>query len=260
MSHPFKIVAIWCSYDGTGFHGYQQQGLLRTVQREILLAFNQAGLERKPVVAGRTDKGVSARMQVLSGRIAREIEPQQIVARVNSHLPSDIRLHFAREVPAKFHAAFSSVSKEYRYQLAETEVGSVTKLLEAATSVPGTRDYRVFHFKSSQMKDRTVRSVELLEGNVLRFRGEGFARHMVRMLVGGLTAVSRGDVSIDAFRAGLEQQTKFDCPTAAAEPLTLWEVGYPAEVDPFTAEERSRFVWPLAATTHAPPKEDRPLP
>lgn len=114
-------------------------------------------------------------------------------------------------------------------------------------SDPPAGDFKAFHFKTSEDKQRTVNSVELMptpEGLTLRFVGEGFARHMVRMLVGGMTAVSRGAVRVELFRAGLLEQRNFYCPTALPEPLTLWSVGYPPEVDPFTAEERSEFCWP----------------
>ena len=113
--------------------------------------------------------------------------------------------------------------------------------------IPGTRDFKAFHFKTSEDKERTVNSVEILPGAggfTLRFVGEGFARHMVRMLVGGMTAVAKGTVRMEHFREGLINQRNFYCPTAPPEPLTLWNVGYPAELDPFTAEERTRFPWP----------------
>lgn len=67
---------------------------------------------------------------------------------------------------------------------------------------------------------------------------------MVRMLVGGMTAVAKGEVTLDTFRAGLFEQRLFHCPTAPPEPLTLWSVGYPPGVDPFTPEERAAFHWP----------------
>ena len=38
--------------------------------------------------------------------------------------------------------------------------------------------------------------------------------------------------------------TPASCPTAPAEPLTLWDVGYPNELDPFTTAERQSFAWP----------------
>lgn len=242
MSPDLHIVAFWCWYRGQDFHGFQQQGALRTVQAELLRAFPEVGLERNPVVAGRTDRGVSARMQVLSGRVDKRVDLEALPARLNAALPSDLGIHLAKATAPKFNAAWSASEKEYRYTL--TEPGDLTKLQEAAALIPGTRDFRVFHFKTSQLKPRTVTSVELIDGVTLRFRGEGFARFMVRMLVGGLLAVSRGEVSLDTFRAGLEQQQNFNCPKAPPEGLTLWSVGYPADVDPFSADERSGFRWP----------------
>lgn len=206
------------------------------MQGELLAAFARAGFTRNPVVAGRTDRGVSARMQVLSFRLERDVPGDGVVARLNAQLPADIRAHLLREAATGFHAAWSATSKEYRYAL--TDLGDRGKLLEAAALIPGTRDFQVFHFKSSEVKPRTVTAVELLAGDVLRVTGDGFARHMVRMLVGGMLGVSRGEVDLDVFRAGLTQQRQFHCPTAPPEPLTLWSVGYPPELDPFTAADR----------------------
>jgi tRNA pseudouridine38-40 synthase len=243
---PFRIVALWCWYRGAGFRGYQHQQGLRTVQGELLRAFSLAGLSRNPVVAGRTDRGVSARMQVLSARLERDQHAESLVKRLNALLPDDLRVHVAREARPGFHAAWSSTTKEYRYALDAAAIGDLERLRELAALVPGTRNFKVFHFKTSQEQPRTVRSVELLEtpqGVTLRFVGEGFARHMVRMLVGGLTAVSHGVVTREQFVAGLETQKNFNCPTAPAEPLTLWDVGYPPDVDPFTEAERAAFAW-----------------
>jgi tRNA U38,U39,U40 pseudouridine synthase TruA len=139
MSGPFKIVALWCWYRGAAFRGYQQQTGHRTVQGELLRAFAEAGLSRNPVVAGRTDKGVSARMQVLSARLERERSPAELVPLLNAKLPDDLRMHLVREVPARFHAAWSASSKEYRYRLRFDEAGDLARLAEVAAMVPGTR-------------------------------------------------------------------------------------------------------------------------
>lgn len=240
---PFRTVALWCWYRGAGFHGYQGQQGLRTVQSELLRAFAEAGATRNPVVAGRTDKGVSARMQVLSARLERDVSLERLAEGLARALPDDLRLHLAKEAAPGFHAAWSATAKEYRYHLTE-DVGSLDRLREAAGLVPGTRDFRVFHFKTSALKQRTVTSLEVVtatSGVTLRFVGAQFARHMVRMLTGGLLAVARGEVTLDTFRLGLDQQVNFHCPTAPAEPLTLWSVHYPSALDPFTTEERAAF-------------------
>ncbi len=247
---PFRRVAAWCWYPGAGFHGYQQQQDLRTVQGELLRAFAAVGLARNPVVAGRTDKGVSARMQGLSFRLARELDLGPTLERLNATLPSDLRLHLGGEVGPSFHAAWSATSKEYRYTLERRDAGELTRLREAAALIPGTRNFKVFHFKTSEEKSRTVTSVDVVEsaaGTVmLRFVGAAFARHMVRMLVGAATAVARGEVPIDDLVRGLDDQRNFHCPTAPAEGLTLWSVNYPPGEDPFGLREREAFVWPPA--------------
>jgi tRNA pseudouridine38-40 synthase len=250
--HPFKIVALWCWYRGEQFRGYQQQLDSRTVQGELLRAFAAAGLSRNPVVAGRTDKGVSARMQVLSCRVERETVVDELPARLNAHLPGDLGVHLVREVPRLFHAAWSATSKEYRYRLTHAEAGDLERLREAAALIPGTRDFTVFHFKSSERRPRTVTAIDVwpdADGVTLRFLGEGFARYMVRMLVGAMVHVARGELDLSLVRDGLEQQKLFRCPTAEAEPLTLWDVGYPKEVDPFTSAERASFDWPPRGPT-----------
>ncbi|MEW5743406.1 MAG: tRNA pseudouridine(38-40) synthase TruA [Myxococcota bacterium] len=248
MSTPLHRVAFWCWYRGAGFSGYQRQEGRRTVQGEVLRAFAEAGFPRNPVVAGRTDKGVSARMQVLSARVDRFVPMDELAARLNARLPEDLRVHLVRPAAPDFHAAFSATGKEYRYALDAPAAGDPARLREVAALIPGTRNFRVFHFKTSAEQPRTVHSVEVLPGPslgdvVLRFVGAAFARHMVRMLVGGMLAVARGEVTLDTFRAGLEEQRFFHCPTAPPEPLTLWSVAYPPAVDPFTTEERTAFPW-----------------
>jgi tRNA pseudouridine38-40 synthase len=243
MNGRFRIVALWCWYRGARFHGYQRQQAEPTVQGTLLDAFASAGLTRNPVVAGRTDRGVSARMQVLSARLEREVTTEAVRDRLNARLPGDLGIHLVREAKPGFHAAWSSVSKEYRYQLAPPDFGDRAVLAEVLALIPGKHNFNAFHFKTSAEQPRTVTSAELI-GDELRFIGEGFARHMVRMLVGAATAVARGELTIDTFRAGLREQRNFHCPTAAPEPLTLWSIGYPPDVDPFSAEDRAGFSLP----------------
>jgi tRNA pseudouridine38-40 synthase len=184
----------------------------------------------------------------LSCKLEREIPADVLLERLRPYLPEDLGLHLARDVKPVFHAAWSANEKEYRYELTPEAAGDLDALRRAAALVPGTRDFRTFHFKSSDVRERTVHAVELLPreggGVTLRFVGEGFARYMVRMLVGGLTAVSRGEIPVERLNEGLVDQKHFKCPTAPPEPLTLWNVGYPADLDPFTAAERAAFAWP----------------
>ena len=122
MNARFRIVALWCWYRGARFHGYQRQQAEPTIQGTLLDAFARTGLTRNPVVAGRTDRGVSARMQVLSARLEREVTTDALRERLIARLPDDLGIHLVREASPGFHAAWSSSSKEYRYRLEPDEI------------------------------------------------------------------------------------------------------------------------------------------
>ena len=105
-------------------------------------------------------------------------------------------------------------------------------MARAAEKLTGTHDFTAFcgnkHMKKSAV--RTLRRVEITrEGEELRlrFEGDGFLYHMVRILVGTLLEVGTGErdaaempailASRDRSRAGF---------TAPAKGLTLWDVSY----------------------------------
>ncbi len=252
MTSP--IVALWCWYHGGPFKGYQTQPGLPTVQDAVISALQAAGLSRKPLPAGRTDAGVHARMQVLSLRLPEPIDLGQLPGRINAHLPESIRITLAKPAARGFHPQYSSTGKEYRYQLltrelpewsgfgwrTEVDPARLRPLLE---SVVGTRDFAAFHDRTSGRMPRTVEKVELLEqggGRLeVRMSGPGFARYMVRLLVGSAVAVARGELSESDFRAGLDTAKKISEVRAPAAGLTLWEVRYAEGADPFSAAERA---------------------
>lgn len=249
---PSRIVALWCWYHGGGFRGYQSQPQGPTVQDTMKAALRAAGLERNPVPSGRTDLGVHARMQVLSLRVVEGVPAEAVATRLNAVLPKDVGIALGRDAPPRFNAAWCASRKLYRYRLlvrddaawaqhgwrVDVDAGRVRALLERAV---GTRDFFAFHDKSSAQKARTLRNVEVVErdGRVdVRFEGDGFGRYMVRFLVGAAVGVARGEVREDDYLRALEAPVPFDAPKAPPQGLVLWEVGYPRELDPFTAEER----------------------
>lgn len=249
---PSRLVALWCWYHGGGFRGYQSQPQGPTVQDTVKAALRAAGLSRNPVPSGRTDLGVHARMQVLSLRVVEGVPTEEVAARISAQLPKDVGVALAKAAPARFNAAWSASGKAYRYRVALADDAAwganawrvdvrperVAELLERAV---GTRDFFAFHDKSSTQKPRTLRRVELVEANGrldVRLVGDGFGRYMVRFLVGAAIGVARGEVPEEAYLRALETPVPFDAPRAPPQGLVLWEVFYPREADPFTAEER----------------------
>ena len=105
------------AYDGTGFHGWQVQPGLATIQgtlEEII-----SGMEGRPVHvagSGRTDAGVHAYAQVAAVSIQNPIPPDNFRRAVNRLLPKAIRVSQVEEVPLSFHPQFQARRKTVRIQ------------------------------------------------------------------------------------------------------------------------------------------------
>jgi tRNA pseudouridine38-40 synthase len=73
----------------------------------------------------------------------------------------------------------------------------------------------------------------------LRVLGDGFARYMVRYLVGGAVGVARGELKGSDFDAGVLEAKPFAGVRAPPQGLVLWEVSYPDAMNPFTESDRT---------------------
>ena len=74
------------AYDGSGFHGYARQPNVRTVQGDLEEALFRLIDPVETTVAGRTDKGVHARGQVVSFTIDVELDTMWLVRSLNRQL------------------------------------------------------------------------------------------------------------------------------------------------------------------------------
>src|SRR5947209_19703390 len=117
-SSPMRNFRLTLSYDGTDFHGWQTQPVLRTVQETLQQAL--AALTRESVrvnASGRTDTGVHAVGQVVNFRSATRLTPEALVRALNAHLPADVVVRAAAAVPESFDANRDARRKLYRYVL-----------------------------------------------------------------------------------------------------------------------------------------------
>jgi tRNA pseudouridine38-40 synthase len=106
-------------YDGTVYAGWQRQRACRTIQGEIEQAIHCLG-EANPTVigAGRTDAGVHARGQVAHVDLKKDWEPLRITGALNHFLKNaSIAILKSERIDDTFHARFSAVKREYRYEI-----------------------------------------------------------------------------------------------------------------------------------------------
>ena len=252
-----RTLKIVVEYDGGAYGGWQTQPNADSVQARLEAAIAKVVGRRCPVVgAGRTDAGVHALGQCAHFKTSSALEPERLRRAINYHLPADIVVREACDVPDSFHARFSAVSKTYRYRVVTGDsppaVGrqyvyffpfslSLARMRAGAKFLAGSHDFRAFCAKSEKNpKESYVRAVEEVcvkrSGREIVFtvRGAGFLYKMVRNMVGTLLDLGRGRIKepADILKIMADGDRSLAGVTAPAHGLCLVEVGYPAEFGP----------------------------
>jgi tRNA pseudouridine38-40 synthase len=118
-----RTFKLTLAYDGTGFHGWQVQPGLPTVQGELQMALGRVtGESPLPQGSGRTDAGVHALAQVASFQLAAPIPAENLWRALNRTLPPAIRVIHSQVVSDTFHARHSAVAKSYEYRVFRGEI------------------------------------------------------------------------------------------------------------------------------------------
>ena len=171
-----------------------------------------AGAPVEIVGAGRTDRGVHARLQVAHFDTQAKRPSSAWVRGVNALLPESVAVLWSHEVPDDFHARFAARARTYRYELLNRPVRpgldapyvgwfhlplDVDRMRAAAALCVGEHDFSAFRSSECQAKSpvRTIHSFEIAQrGQTLDFvvRANAFLHHMVRNLVGTLVYVGKG--------------------------------------------------------------------
>nr|CAD1844774.1 unnamed protein product [Ananas comosus var. bracteatus] len=120
-----RKVAIFLGYCGAGYQGMQKNPGARTIEGDLEEALFLAGAVPAAdrgaprrydwARSARTDKGVSAAAQVVSGRFY--IDPPGLVARLSAHLPDQIRIFGYKRVTNSFNAKKFCDRRRYVYLL-----------------------------------------------------------------------------------------------------------------------------------------------
>ncbi len=199
--------------------------------------------------AGRTDRGVHARMQVAHFDTDVQRPETAWVRGANAFLPESVAVIWARAVDGDFHARFSALSRTYRYRLVNRAVRAalearhagwyhapldVEAMRTAARALIGEHDFSAFRAAECQAKTpvRTVHSITIdRRDDEIHFviRANAFLHHMVRNIVGSLIYVGNGRQSPQWIAQLLElRDRRKAAPTFAPEGLYLERVEYDA--------------------------------
>ncbi|MCS7012849.1 MAG: tRNA pseudouridine(38-40) synthase TruA [Chloroherpetonaceae bacterium] len=250
-------------YDGTPFAGWQRQPQNPhqvTVQGELERVLSQVLQEPIEVIgAGRTDTGVHARMQVANFFTTSKLSDDKIRYVLNRLLPKEISVQSARTVSPSFHARFSATARTYRYFLTTEKRAlehrykafypyptlDVERMQRCAEAILGRHDFSSFCKAGSivQTKFCTVYAASWKKiGKVFQFEitANRFLHSMVRLLVGTMLQVGRGEYSYNDFqRIFAAHDVRQAGASAKPNGLFLWKIHYSAALkpQPFLSEE-----------------------
>lgn len=244
------------SYVGIGFSGFAFQDGQRTIAGELRRAMEVClGESPSLVVAGRTDRGVHARGQVISFRVsgARDFFPTRFVKSMNSLLGPSISVRSAWIAAEDFSARFSARYRTYRYSyrygstpdpFADPFSWRIIDRLDldlvrgASECLLGEHDFSSFCRKdpngaSLNRRVEWIRLDEKAEGVDLWISASSFCHQMVRSIAGLLYQVGTHKISPSYVREALEgRDRKWVKLLAPPSGLVLWEVGYDPGVIP----------------------------
>jgi tRNA pseudouridine38-40 synthase len=261
---PLRNLRLVLAYDGAGFHGWQRQPGLRTVQACIEEAL--ARITGEPVHlfgSGRTDAGVHALGQVAHLTTSCPIPASNLVKALNDVLTSEVRVLQAEDAPLSFHARYGAKSMLYRYRILQAAICSPflwrhvwhypypldrRRMAAAARAILGEHDFSSFAASAgsgdepgdsdagpiarSKSMVRRISSSRILWSEqrlilVYEVEGNGFLHHMVRNIVGTLAEVGRGALAVGDMNRILDARDRAAAgPTAPAQGLCLVRVSY----------------------------------
>lgn len=243
-------IALLIQYLGTRFYGWQRQPNHRSVQEEIETAI--ASVVGHPVVihaAGRTDTGVHAAAQVAHFDVVTLIPAHRWADVINARLPDDILIRASAQVPADWHARFSASWRRYRYTIYTEARPNLfarslswhyyhapldeSKMQQALDPMIGRHHMAAFQRANSSRPHAWVdlQFAECIRQDsflYIEVQASGFLYGMMRLLVGLLVEVGRGDRSVESFTQLWQNERRHEVRYAAPpQGLCLLRVGYP---------------------------------
>lgn len=236
-------------YSGAAFAGWQRQRHAMTVQEAVETALAAVAAQPIEVVcAGRTDAGVHATYQVIHFDSGAARPASAWVRGANSHLPHSVRLTWAGEVAADFHARFKARQRAYRYVIASRQVRpalqhelvawtyktlDAERMQAAGLALIGEHDFTSFRASECQAS-HALRRISRLDVSrhgdflYLDIEANAFLHHMVRNIGGVLMAVGAGEKPVEWVSEVLAaRDRRLAGVTAPPQGLYLVKVDYP---------------------------------
>ncbi len=229
----FYVITI--QYLGYRFHGWQKQPDVKTLHLMVDRTLNFI-LDKKPfktLVSGRTDAMVSAENAAFELFLEEPIEEfDAFLELFNYNLTQDIRAKYIREVDSKFNIIQSSKTKEYVYIFAfggkfhpfcAPIMTTILDPLDIQIMKTGAKLFEGKHYLKNYcfrptdngIYEREIETCEIVENTLytanffpetsymLRVRGKGFMRNQIRLMMGALINLGKGNLALTQIESSL---------------------------------------------------------
>ena len=238
------------SYDGTNYHGWQNQPDVISVQSCIEKALSILIKAKTPIYgAGRTDSGVHAVKMCAHFDVLELTNSSKLLHDLNSFLPKDISINKIYKVNLDSHARFDALAREYEYKISLIKNVfnnnrsyyiknnlDIKLMNEACRIMLNHTNFKCFSKSKTDVKtyncDLKYAKWNLNDNELIfTIKANRFLRNMVRAIVGTLIHVGLKKISLQDFEKVIISQDRTKAgPSAPAHALYLTNIFYPKEL------------------------------
>lgn len=237
MKRFYYLITV--QFLGYRLHGWQKQPRLKTVHLMIdkTVKFVLGEQPFKTLGSGRTDAMVSAQEAAFELFLEEPLaDPNAFLELFNVNLPQDIRALTIKEVDSDFNIIQNPKIKEYVYVFAHGSKNHpfcapiLTTILEeldieimkkGATLFQGFHNFKTYCYRPSDkgIYHREILVCELVENTLfaasffpeqtylLRVSGKGFLRNQIRLIMGALIKLGKGEITLDYIKESLKPES-----------------------------------------------------
>ena len=228
----FYLVRI--EFLGFRYHGWQKQSELKSIQGMInkTLLFILEHDNFKTLGCGRTDARVSADDFAFEFFTHTQFLPDKLLIQLNDNLPTDIRVKSVISVNSSFNIIQSAKTKEYHYNFSFGEKShpfnaphiydfgaylDIASMQDAVKLFIGKHNFKRYASKPSPntIFEREILSAKIEKNTrfiasetpenayVFKVKSNGFLRYQVRLMMGALIAIGKGNWTINDLQESL---------------------------------------------------------
>lgn len=228
----FYLITI--QFLGFRYSGWQKQPNVKTIQgmvdKTFFCIFGHENF--KTLGAGRTDAKVSANQFAFELFVGEKLDENDLLTKLNQNFPPDIKALDVNEVDKNFNVINDVKMKEYYYTFSFNErvhpystpfmvffdgLLNIELMQKGAKLFEGKHNFKKYCYKPNPEADfhREITHSEITQNSIYKgdffpkncwnfhVHGNGFMRHQIRLMMGALVQLGKGEITLDYIKDSL---------------------------------------------------------